>query len=262
MLYRAPYKRSQGIMDRTQHNNMALDIQALSYQFGSAHALEDIHLTVHLGEFTALLGLNGAGKTTLVSLITRLYSSKQGRIKVFGIDIEKNPSKALAQMGVVFQQRTLDLDLTVKQNLQYHLALHGLSTKGSVTKITQALTHFNLQSKLKEKVRNLSGGQIRAVEIARALLHEPKLLLLDEPTVGLDMHNREFIVASLHALVAQNQVGVLYTTHLVDELRPTDTLVILHKGKIVKSGSLESILKESNTQTIKEAFSLLIGERA
>lgn len=241
--------------------NTALSVQNLSHHYGKFKALDNITFEIQRGKFTALLGLNGAGKTTLLSLITRLYSHQTGRIVVFGNNIDKNPNVALANMGVVFQQRTLDLDLTIKQNLHYHIALHGQPKAKFKDKIQASLEQFNLTSKLNSKVRTLSGGQIRAVEIVRALLHEPKLLLLDEPTVGLDIHSREYIIERIHSLVKEHQIGVLYTTHLVDEIRPGDDVIILHKGNIIKSGPMEALIKESATQDIKQAFTQLTGEQ-
>ncbi|HVI61967.1 MAG TPA: ATP-binding cassette domain-containing protein, partial [Bradyrhizobium sp.] len=146
-------------------------------------ALTDVSFTVAPASFTALLGLNGAGKSTLFSIITRLFGLQAGRIEIFGHDIGREPGEALRLLGVVFQPRTLDLDLSVMQNLLYHAALHGIARREARTRGDEVLARLGLADRAGSKVRDLSGGQMRRLEIARALLHRPRLLLLDEATV-------------------------------------------------------------------------------
>ncbi|MBV8335586.1 MAG: ATP-binding cassette domain-containing protein, partial [Alphaproteobacteria bacterium] len=162
----------------------ALSIEELGHRFGQRRVLSDVSFAVAPGDFTVLLGLNGAGKTTLFSLATRLYVQREGVIRIFGNDIREHPSECLRQMGVVFQQPTLDLDLTVEQNLLYHASLHGLSHREAAQRGAAEMERVGLADRRRDKVRQLSGGQRRRVEIARCLLHRPRLLLLDEPTVG------------------------------------------------------------------------------
>ena len=157
----------------------ALSVAGLSYAFGPRKVLHDVSFQLQPGDFTILLGLNGAGKTTLFALITRLYSARSGAISVFGHNIEADPLAALARLGVVFQQSTLDLDLTVEQNLYYHAALHGMPRAAARPRIAEELARINLGSRAHDRARNLSGGQRRRVELARALLHKPSLLLVD-----------------------------------------------------------------------------------
>ncbi len=235
----------------------ALEIEQLSFAYGKKKALDHVNLTIQPAECCVLLGPNGAGKSTLFALITRLYDCREGRIALCGFDIKQESLKALAKLGVVFQQTTLDPDLTVLQNLRYHAALHGMSRKQADQRIQQELERFEMYHRRKEKVRQLNGGHKRRVEIARALLHKPQLLLLDEPTVGLDMPSRQGIVEHVHALVKDERIAVLWATHLVDEIYPDDKLVILHQGKIKADGAVSDVLQKTGTDTIREAFSRL-----
>ncbi|MGY6276491.1 ABC transporter ATP-binding protein [Methylomonas sp. MgM2] len=235
----------------------ALDIKDLSFAYGRKKALDNVSFTVEPGECMILLGPNGAGKSTLFSLITRLYDSRQGRIALCGFDVKKQSRKALAKLGVVFQQPTLDLDLSVAQNLRYHAALHGIGRKIANQRIQEELERLNMYERRGEKVRQLNGGHRRRVEIARALLHKPSLLLLDEPTVGLDMPSRQAIVTHVHALVKEQRLAVLWATHLIDEVAADDSLVVLHKGQIKANGKLEDVLQSNNAKDAAEVFNKL-----
>jgi ABC-2 type transport system ATP-binding protein len=211
----------------------ALRVAGLSYAFGARRVLQDVGFGVRPGDFTVLLGLNGAGKTTLFALITRLYSARTGNIAVFGHDVEREPRAALARMGVVFQQPTLDLDLTVQQNLVYHAALHGFSRHAALPFIEAELGRVGLLERRHDRVRALSGGQRRRVELARALVHQPSLLLLDEPTVGLDMESRHFLLQHVRELCRTRSIGVLWATHLIDEAGDEARVIVLHHGRVL-----------------------------
>lgn len=236
--------------------NAALAIDDLSFSYSGKKALDQVQFSVNSSECTILLGPNGAGKSTLFSLITRLYDSHQGKIQLCGYDVKNQTRHALAKLGVVFQQTTLDLDLTVMQNLRYHTALHGMSRKLARQRIQEELERLNMYERRAEKVRQLNGGHKRRVEIARALLHKPSLLLLDEPTVGLDVPSRQSIVEHVHLLAAEQDLAVLWATHLIDEIYPQDQLIILDKGQIKIKGSIDTVLKTTNTSSINAAFKL------
>jgi ABC-2 type transport system ATP-binding protein len=238
----------------------ALSVQELSYAFGPRRVLHDVNLAVRPGDFSILLGLNGAGKTTLFALITRLYSARKGRIAVFGHDIEREPLAALARLGVVFQQATLDLDLTVEQNLYYHAALHGMTRAEARPRIEEELTRIALLDRKRERVRALSGGQKRRVELARALLHDPSLLLLDEPTVGLDMESRHFLLQHVQSLCRTRALGVLWATHLIDEAADASRVIVLHHGRVLEDAPVREITQAG--ETLKNAFDRLTRKEA
>ena len=234
----------------------ALEIEHVSHSFGRLKALDDVSITVEEGQFVALLGVNGAGKTTLFSLITRLYDNVTGSIKVAGYDVRREPGPALARLGVVFQTRSLDADLTVRQNFFYHGALHGMARADIRARGSEMIARVDLAEKLNARVSTLSGGQQRRAEIARSLLHQPRLLLLDEATVGLDVKSRHEVGELVRDLIRDEGVAVLWATHLLDEVRPDDKVVILHKGKVLKTGLAREIAGEG---TLEEAFLALTG---
>ena len=229
----------------------ALDIREVSHSFGQRQALAEVSFAVAEGSFTALLGINGAGKTTLFNLITRLYDNRSGSIEVCGHDVRKQPRQALARLGVVFQSRALDANLTIADNMIYQGALHGIGRHRTMERARHLLERVALLDRIDSKVRTLSGGQVRRAEIARALIHEPKLLLCDEATVGLDVKSRRDIVDQVHALASEAGTGVLWATHLIDEILPEDRVVVLHEGRVLKTGSAAEIAGGSD---LSEAF--------
>ncbi|MCL4150754.1 UNVERIFIED_CONTAM: hypothetical protein GTU68_022430 [Idotea baltica] len=163
-----------------------LSVSNVSFAYGSKTALQDVSFDVPTGTFCALLGPNGAGKSTLFGLLTRLLTTPEGHITIAGHNLREAPRLALAKLGIVFQQTTLDMDLSVRQNLSYFAALHGLSGRAATMRIDAALDKLSMLERADEKARALNGGHRRRAEIARALIHDPDVLLLDEATVGLD----------------------------------------------------------------------------
>jgi ABC-2 type transport system ATP-binding protein len=237
---------------------MSLSVENLSFTYGPRKALDAVTFTLQPGTFTALLGPNGAGKSTLFSLLTRLFTAPEGRISIAGHDLSAYHQKALAALGCVFQQPTLDLDLTTRRNLLYYAALHGLTGTIARTRSDEALQTLALTDRADTPARSLSGGQRRRVELARALIHRPQVLLLDEPTVGLDAASRRAITDHAHDL-AQQGTTVLWATHLTDEVAPTDRCLILHKGRLLADAPAAT-LAESTTLT--DRFLALTGEPA
>lgn len=196
-----------------------LTISGLNYRFGAREVLRGVSCVVEAGSCTMLLGPNGAGKTTLFSLISGLLAVQRGSITVEGTP------------GIVFQQSALDLDLTVKQNLDYGAALHGLTKEETSLRMNALLGEFGMADRKADKIRSLNGGHRRRVEIIRALMTRPRLMLLDEPTVGLDIPTRKSLVEKLHALPRETGIGILWATHLADEVWPGDRLVRLETGE-------------------------------
>lgn len=237
----------------------ALVVAGVSHRFGRFQALRDVSFTVPRGAFAALLGVNGAGKTTLFSLITRLYDSTSGRIEVAGFDARRQPGEALARLGVVFQSRALDGDLTLRQNLLYHAALHGMGGSGARERIGEVLRLVGLGDRGEVRVNALSGGQQRRAEIARALLHRPELLLLDEATAGLDLRARAEVQALVRRLIAEAGVSTLWATHVFDEVAPGDEVIILHRGAVLATGSAAEIAGDGS---LAERFLTMTGADA
>ena len=235
-----------------------LSIAEVGYRYGPREALVDIALEVPAGRFCALLGPNGAGKSTLFALLTRLFTTPSGRIVVAGHDLSQAPLAALARMGVVFQQPTLDADLTVRRNLLYFAALHGIAGREAEKRATEALDRLGMAERAGEKVRALNGGHRRRMELARALIHRPAVLLLDEPTVGLDAASRDAITDHVHALAADG-MAVLWATHLTDEVRDDDDLAILHRGRMLAQGRAGDLRGD---QPLREMFLKMTAEGA
>ena len=239
---------------------MSIEISHLSFRYGSLTALQDINLSLQEGRFNALLGPNGAGKSTLFALLTRLYGLQSGEISIAGHSIARHPAAVMRKLGVVFQQSTLDLDLSVAQNLYYHAALHGMSKRQALPRMTDELARFDLSSRLHDKVRSLNGGHRRRVEIARALLHKPSILLLDEPSVGLDPATRESLNQHIRKLCQEQQLTVLWATHLMEEVQSDDPVTILFKGKVLASDTASRLCHQHQCADTSTLFRALTGE--
>jgi ABC-2 type transport system ATP-binding protein len=222
--------------------------------YGSIRAVDGVSLAVRPGEFIALLGPNGAGKTTLFQLLSGLFAADSGRIVVMGHDMSRDPVPALARLGVVFQQQTLDLELSVTANLLFHAGLHGMPRAVAIVRIEKELARLGLTERAHDKAAQLSGGNRRRVEFARALLHDPRLLLMDEPTVGLDPQSRSDLLELILAMRTQRSVAVLWATHLCDEVGDADRVIVLHRGKVLADTAPSALVAAAAAATIEEAF--------
>lgn len=239
---------------------MSIEIENVSFHYGARQALAGVNVSLQAQRFHALLGPNGAGKSTLFSLITRLLSLQEGDIRIGGQSMRRHPAQAMRRLGVVFQQSTLDLDLTVAQNLQYHAALHGLTRSHAHARIREELGRLDMSDRAGEKVRKLNGGHRRRVEIARSLLHEPDILLLDEPTVGLDPKARQELNNYVHGLCRAKGLTVLWATHLIDEVGPEDLAIIIHSGRVLAYAPSQDVCLQQGTDDLVTAFEKLTGD--
>jgi len=231
-----------------------LEVRDLSFRYGAKQALDKVSFALPEGTFCALLGPNGAGKSTLVSLLTRLLVSPEGQVVVAGHDMARAPRRALAHLGVVFQQPTLDLDVSVINNMRFHANLHGMGGREMEARIEEELKRVDLMERAGSLARNLSGGQRRRVELARALLHRPPILLMDEPTVGLDPQSRRDLLSYVLELKDERGMAILWATHLVDEAEKADRVIILNQGRILKDGSPAKVVEESGAADLHDAF--------
>jgi len=237
----------------------ALVLDGVSKSYGAAKALDGVSLTLRRGAFVALVGPNGAGKSTLMQLLTGLFTPDSGTISVLGHDVAREAVKALAHLGVVFQQPTLDPELTVAANLRFHAALHGMARAEAKARIAEELARFGLLDRANDRARTLSGGNRRRVELARALLHRPDFLLMDEPTVGLDPASRRDILERVLRLAEEEGVGVLWTTHLVDEAERASRIVVLDRGRVRFDGEPAALVEATGAPNLGEAFLTLTG---
>ncbi|MEZ5650483.1 MAG: ABC transporter ATP-binding protein [Burkholderiaceae bacterium] len=231
-----------------------LSVVDVQKRYGKVEALRGISLEVRAGEFVALLGPNGAGKSTLFQLLTGLFVANTGTMRVAGHDMQQAPVAALRHIGVVFQQSTLDLDLSVEGNLRFFCRLQGIPSGDATERIDAALIKVGLQDRRRDKVRGLSGGNRRKVELVRALLHRPQVLLMDEPTFGLDPGSRHALLEDVIGLCRSQNVGVLWATHLVEEAERADRVVIMHRGRKIGEGRPETLVAESGCGNLAAAF--------
>ncbi len=241
--------------------DVLLDVREVSKSYGARKALDKVSLQVAPGQFVALLGPNGAGKSTLFQLLSGLFNADEGVVRVCGHDMRRTPVRALGRIGVVFQQMTLDLDLSVTANLLFHARLHGLGGREAGARIADVLDRLGLAERAADRVRELSGGNRRKVELARALLHRPAVLLMDEATVGLDPASRRQLLDEVLGLRGRG-VAVLWATHLVDEAEAADRVLILHRGRMLADGTPQALVAQAGTATLAQAFLKLTGDSA
>jgi len=239
-----------------------LSAQSLVKRYGARAALAGVSIDLQAGEWVALLGPNGAGKSTLFALLTGLFVADEGTIRIAGQDLRRAPASALREIGVVYQQASLDLDLSVERNLRFHAALHGLPGAVAAERIDAALQRHGLAGDRRRAVRELSGGNRRKVELARALLHAPALLLMDEPTVGLDPRSRQELIEAIANDVRERASAVLWATHLVDEAARAHRVLVLHQGRLLADGTPDAVAQALGGGTLEQAFLRATGTRS
>lgn len=238
-----------------------LELRDIRKSYGASKALSGISLTMHEGEFVGLLGPNGAGKSTLFQVVAGLFAPDGGEVRLFGLDHAKDGPRILARLGVVFQARSVDLDISVHANLRFHGRLFGLSGRELACRIDALCEQFNLVELMNRPVRTLSGGQQRRVEIARALINQPDLLIMDEPTAGLDASSRRDLVAHVRALARTEGVAVLWATHLVDEVGDADRIVILDRGQILADDTPSELLRTTGGEDLTDVYEAILSRR-
>lgn len=231
-----------------------LTVRGLTLRHGARVALDALSLEVARGSFVALLGPNGAGKSTLFQVLSGLLAADLGEVHVAGLSMRTHAHRALAHVGVVFQQQSLDLDLSVAHNLQFHADLQGLPRDVAAKRIAADTARLGLSADLGRRVRELSGGSRRKVELVRALLHRPELLLMDEATVGLDPQSRHDLVAALRDEVRDRGVTVLWATHLVSEAEGADRVLVLHRGRLLADGTPAEVTVALGGPSLEAAF--------
>lgn len=232
----------------------AIAARGLGKDFGAVRALDALDLDVSEGEFFALLGSNGAGKTTALHLFATLLRPTRGGARVFGYDILQQGLAVRRGIGLVFQEPTLDRDLTVVENLRFAARLWNLPARVAELRIGELLDRFGLAARRDVTVRELSGGQRRSTDIARGLLAEPRLLFLDEPTAGLDPHARRALWESIHRLRGEGGVTVFLTTHYIEEAEPCDRVALLAQGRLVALGTPAELKRRAGTATLEGAL--------
>ena len=237
-----------------------IKVENLVKEFGEFKAVDDVSFDVAAGEVFAFLGPNGAGKTTTIKMLTTLLKPTSGSIEIDGIDPEKRANDARKRFGIVFQDPSLDQELTAYENMDLHGVLYSVPRKVRHERTEMLLKLFELWDKRDKFVKEFSGGMKRRLEIARGFLHTPKILFLDEPTLGLDPQSRNQLWTHVKNLNSTEGVTVFLTTHYMDEAeRVADRIAVIDHGKIIAQGSPDELKQQTNTDSLEAAFLALTG---
>ena len=228
-----------------------LQIEHLSKFYGDLKAVDDISLKVKKGSLFSFLGMNGAGKSTTINIICSILKKDSGKIYVNGYDLDKDVNKIKEEIGIVFQNSVLDNDLTVYQNLKVRASFYGFSKKEEKEKINNIVNLLQLNDILDKPINKLSGGQKRRVDIARSMIHNPKLLILDEPTTGLDPKTRLMVWNLINEIRNKTGMNVFLTTHYMEEAEESTYIVIMNKGKIISEGTPLELKNKYTSDYIK-----------
>jgi ABC-2 type transport system ATP-binding protein len=237
-----------------------LSVQSLVKRFDDFTAVKNISFNVETGSIFAFLGPNGAGKSTTIKMLTTVLKPTSGKIIINGFNVLKEQDKARASFGIVFQDPSLDDELTAYENVVYHAIVYKVPKKERAERIQKALEIVGLWDRREDYVKNYSGGMKRRLEIARALVHYPKILFLDEPTVGLDPQTRNSIWDHIKKLNEERNMTIFLTTHYMEEAEAiADQVAVIDHGKIIESGTVEEIKRQTETESLEEAFLKLTG---
>jgi ABC-2 type transport system ATP-binding protein len=235
-------------------------VQNLTKTFGDFTAVNDISFEIQQGEMVAFLGPNGAGKTTTIKMLTTLLKPTSGTIELNGLNPESQPNEVRKLFGIVFQDPSLDDELTAWENMEMHGALYQVPRKVRAERTEMLLNLFELWDRRKEPVKRFSGGMKRRLEIARGLLHTPKILFLDEPTLGLDPQTRNQLWNQVRKLNAEERVTVFLTTHYMEEAeRVAQRVAVIDHGRIVAQGTPLELKQQTGAETLEQAFLKLTG---
>jgi ABC-2 type transport system ATP-binding protein len=237
-----------------------IEVRNLTKRFDDVVAVRDISFQVKGGEIFAFLGPNGAGKTTTVNMLTTLLAPTSGMIRIDGFDPVKQSNEVRKRFGIVFQDPSLDGELTALENLQLHCALYRVPREERGRRMEQLLRLFELWERRQSYVKQFSGGMKRRLEIARCLLHTPKIIFLDEPTLGLDPQTRHQLWNQVRRLNNEEGVTVFLTTHYMEEAeKVAHRIAVIDHGQIVALGSLDELKLQTNAETLEQAFLTLTG---
>ena len=246
----------------------ALEIQNLSKSYGDLKAVDDVSFSVKRGALFAFLGVNGAGKSTTINMVCSILKKDGGKIVVNGYDLDEDPTAVKREIGIVFQNSVLDRELTVRQNLEVRASFYALSKAEREQNLSETVRLLELEPILNRPVKNLSGGQMRRVDIARAMVHRPKLLMLDEPTTGLDPKTRLAVWSLIDGLRATTGMTVFLTTHYLEEAEKATEVVIMDAGRVIARGTPNELKNEYSSDRVvcyrprSEAFERALKDRA
>jgi ABC-2 type transport system ATP-binding protein len=239
---------------------MMISVRNLTKRFGDFPAVQDVTFNVKKGEIFAFLGPNGAGKSTTIKMLTTLLTRTSGSVEIDGLDPAKHPNQVRKQIGIVFQDPSLDTELTAYENIEFHGVLYHVPTRVRRERIPRLLEVFGLWERRNSFVKEFSGGMKRRLEIARCLLHTPKIIFLDEPTLGLDPQTRHQLWSQVKQLNQDEQVTVFLTTHYMEEAeRVADRIAIIDHGKIIAEGTASELKSATSSDSLEQAFLNLTG---
>jgi len=238
-----------------------IHLQHVTKRFGDLIAVDDVTFDVQKGELFALLGPNGAGKSTTIKMLTTLLKPTSGELTLAGHDVIKAQDKARKSFGIVFQDPSVDTEMTAYENMELHAALYGIRGSETKSRIKSLLELVELWDRKDTLVKNYSGGMKRRLEVARGLLHHPHVLFLDEPTLGLDTQTRNLLWDYVKKLSHEEGMTVFFTTHYIEEAEAVaDRIAIIDHGKLIALGTSKELMKETKTKTLEQAYLALTGK--